>query len=74
MLAVQARGGSPELVNETLELTEKAYLSWALQQRREKLSEGVKFLDEQAPELQARSSELQGELERFRTSNNVLRP
>ncbi|MBC1261447.1 polysaccharide biosynthesis tyrosine autokinase [Synechococcus sp. BSF8S] len=74
VLAVQARGGSPELVNETLKLTEKAYLSWALQQRREKLTEGVKFLDEQAPELQARSSELQGELERFRTSNNVLAP
>ncbi len=74
VLAVKARGGSPELVNETLKLTEKAYLSWALQQRREKLTEGVKFLDEQAPELQARSSELQGELERFRTSNNVLVP
>lgn len=74
VLAVQARGGSQELVNETLQLTEKAYLSWALQQRREKLTEGVKFLDEQAPELQARSSALQGELERFRTSNNVLAP
>ncbi|MCP9817873.1 polysaccharide biosynthesis tyrosine autokinase [Synechococcus sp. Cruz-9H2] len=74
VLAVQARGGSPDLVNETLRLTEKTYLNWALQQRREKLTEGVKFLDQQAPELQARSSALQGELERFRTSNNVLAP
>ncbi|WP_322774849.1 hypothetical protein [Synechococcus sp. CBW1107] len=67
VLVVEARGSSPEFVNETLKLTKEAYLSWALQQRREKLKEGVKFLDEQAPELQARSSELQGELERFRT-------
>jgi capsular exopolysaccharide synthesis family protein len=74
VLAVQARGGSPELVNETLQLTEKAYLNWALQQRRQKLTEGVKFLDEQAPELQARRAALQGQLERFRTSNNVLAP
>ncbi|MCT0202163.1 polysaccharide biosynthesis tyrosine autokinase [Synechococcus sp. CS-603] len=74
VLSVQARGGSPELVRETLELTEQAYLNWALQQRREKLTEGVKFLDKQAPDLQARSAELQGELERFRTDNNVLAP
>lgn len=74
VLAVTARGGSLELVNETLKLTEEAYLSWALKQRREKLTEGVKFLDKQAPELQARSSELQAELERFRTINNVLLP
>ncbi|MCT0205217.1 polysaccharide biosynthesis tyrosine autokinase [Synechococcus sp. CS-602] len=74
VLSVQARGGSPEIVKETLLLTEQAYLNWALQQRREKLNEGVKFLDKQAPDLQARSTELQGELERFRTSNNVLAP
>jgi len=74
VIAVQATGSSPELVSETLKLTEEAYLKWALQQRRVKLTEGVKFLDEQAPELQARSTELQGQLERFRSRNNVLSP
>ncbi len=74
VLAVSGRGSDPELVREALQRTETAFLDWALQQRREKLSEGVKFLDEQAPVLQERSGELQGELERFRLRHNVVAP
>ncbi len=74
VLSVEARGISPDLVEQSLRLTESAYLEWALQQRRQKLREGVRFLDQQAPQLQARSAEIQGELERFRVRNNVLNP
>ncbi|MEO1002575.1 MAG: polysaccharide biosynthesis tyrosine autokinase [Cyanobacteria bacterium J06638_7] len=74
VLAVNARGNDPELVARTLTLTEEAYLNWSLQQRREKLSEGVRFLDEQAPALQERFRSLQNEVEAFRRANRVLLP
>ncbi|MCT0225932.1 polysaccharide biosynthesis tyrosine autokinase [Synechococcus sp. CS-1328] len=74
VLAVDSRGRDPALVRRALELTEKAYLDWSLQQRREKLSEGVRFLDEQAPALQARFRALQSEVEAFRRANSVLLP
>jgi capsular exopolysaccharide synthesis family protein len=74
VLSVTARGRDPEMVQRALRLTEKAYLSWSLRQRREKLSEGVRFLDEQAPVLQDRARQIQLEVERFRQRNNVLLP
>ncbi|WP_094509993.1 polysaccharide biosynthesis tyrosine autokinase [Synechococcus sp. MW101C3] len=74
VLAVNARGKDPDLVGRALSLTEKAYLQWSLQQRREKLSEGVRFLDEQAPALQQRFRTLQNQVEAFRRSNRVLLP
>jgi capsular exopolysaccharide synthesis family protein len=74
VLAVSGQGSSPELVHAALKQAEKAFLDWALEQRREKLSEGVKFLDEQAPKLKSKSDALQSELERFRLKHNVLAP
>ncbi len=74
VLAVNARGSDPEVVGRTLSLTEDAYLSWSLQQRREKLSEGVRFLAEQAPALQERFRTLQNQVEAFRRDNRVLLP
>lgn len=74
VLAVNARGRDPALVGRALSLTEKAYLNWSLHQRREKLSEGVSFLDEQAPALQERFRNLQNQVEAFRRANRVLLP
>jgi len=74
VLAVNARGRDPEVVGRTLSLTEDAYLNWSLQQRREKLSEGVSFLADQAPALQERFRTLQNQVEAFRRDNRVLLP
>jgi uncharacterized protein involved in exopolysaccharide biosynthesis len=61
-------------VERTLELTEEAYVQWSLRRRREKFTEGIRFLDTQAPVLQERNNELQNQLENFRTANNVVQP
>lgn len=74
VLSVQANGNDPAVVQRFLQLTEKAYLAWSLDQRRAKLTEGVKFLDEQEPLLRTKSNAIQADLERFRTTHNLLQP
>ncbi|HHG2225031.1 MULTISPECIES: polysaccharide biosynthesis tyrosine autokinase [unclassified Synechococcus] len=74
VLQATVSGRSPELVREALRLTQQAYLQWSLEQRRQKLIEGIKFLDKQEPLLESKTVKLQDSLERFRNENNVLLP
>lgn len=57
-----------------IEALSKDYLDYAQRQRREKLTQGLKFLDEQAPGLQQRVMNLQQELSIFRRVNTMLAP
>lgn len=50
------------------------YPNYALEQRQEKLGQGLAFLDQQAPALQKRVATLQDSLKRFRESNGFLEP
>ena len=50
------------------------YLDYSLRRRREKLNQGLQFLDEQAPGLQQRVVQLQQELATFRSTNTMLAP
>ncbi|MGB7565614.1 MAG: chain-length determining protein [Prochlorococcaceae cyanobacterium] len=74
VLAVSGKGSDQKLVEQALRKAETVYLRWATTQRQERLSEGLRFLDRQAPLLQAKSDELQLELERFRVSNSMVQP
>jgi succinoglycan biosynthesis transport protein ExoP len=74
VLNVSGKGSDQQVVEQALKLAEKAYLSWATTQRQERLSDGLRFLDRQAPLLQAKSNELQLELEKFRKANNLVQP
>lgn len=74
VLSVQVSGGDRAQLARTLELTQEAYLGWSLQQRRERLQEAVRFLDEQAPALEARSNAIQGKVEAFRLRHRLLQP
>lgn len=74
VLGVQAVGRDPQVLQLTLGLAQREMLGWALEQRRAKLAQGVRFLDQQAPVLQQKSDRLQRELERFRTAHGVIQP
>lgn len=74
VLQVSAKGKDQQAVTRLLNLTEKATIDWSLSQKRLQLSEGVRYLDQQAPQLQQRNAALQQELSRFRQSNNTLDP
>ncbi|MFN9624187.1 MAG: GumC family protein, partial [Cyanobacteriota bacterium] len=50
------------------------YLEYSLSQRQEKLTQGLDFLDEQAPELQRRVNALQLKLAEIRQSNGFVKP
>jgi len=66
--------GNPSQGKMLIEALAKEYLDYSLRQRQEKLKQGLTFLDEQAPGLQQRVSELQQQLAVFRRANTMLSP
>jgi polysaccharide biosynthesis transport protein len=74
VLQIRASGGDQGAVEQMLRLTQKAYIEWSLSQRQAQLSQGLVFLDQQEPKLQARNAQLQAELRRFRQEHNVISP
>lgn len=74
VVSVKARGSDPQALKRGLELTEKAYLAWATSQRQERLSDGLRFLEEQEPRLRTNTERLQLSLQRFREANTLMQP
>ena len=74
VLTVNLLWNNPKNGTAIVEALAKEYLGYALRQRKEKLNQGLKFLDEQAPGLQQRVLYLQQELAMFRRSNTMLAP
>ena len=74
VLKVEVSGRDQSQLRRSLELLETSYLGWSLQQRRERLQEAVRFLDEQAPDLERKASVLRGEVQAFRLQHRLLMP
>ncbi|MEB3168340.1 MAG: polysaccharide biosynthesis tyrosine autokinase [Synechococcaceae cyanobacterium] len=65
---------NPEQGEAILQQVGRDYLAYSLRQRQEKLTQGLAFLDQQAPALQQRMNLLQSRLARFRQANGFLAP
>ncbi len=74
VLSVTITGKDPVRDQQLLNTLSKTYLEAALTQRQQRLADGIRFLNRQAPELQRRTTELQQELARFRERHNLLQP
>lgn len=74
VLNVRLLWNNPEKGSTVIEALANEYLEYSQRQRREKLTQGLKFLDEQAPGLQKRVIDLQQELAEFRRVNTMLAP
>ena len=74
ILQVRVTGHQPSEMDLTLKKLSATYLKAAQQQRQQRLQDGLKFLNQQAPALEARTSQLQDELARFRVRNNLIEP
>jgi len=74
VLKVSLTGGNPSADQRLLDALAQAYLRYSLSQRQQRLSEGLKFLDRQAPALERKTADLQAELAQFRRQNNLLEP
>jgi len=74
VLNISLTGRDPDQAQGLLDDLAKTYLQTALAQRQQRLADGVKFLDLQAPALQKKTADLQQQLALFRQRNNVLQP
>ena len=74
VLNVRLTGRNPIEDERLLNALSNTYLQVALQQRQQRLADGLAFLNKQAPSLQTRLDQLQGELADFRTRYSLLEP
>ena len=65
---------NPKLDLKLLQKLSKVYLQTAYEQRRQKLEDGLKFLNTQAPELTTKTAVLRTKLAVFREENSLLEP
>lgn len=74
VLKVEVTGRDVENDKRLLEQLSQTYLQAALNQRQQRLADGIRFLNQQAPALEARTAQLQGELAAFRQRHSLLEP
>ena len=74
VLEVKLLGPKPAELQRNLDALSKAYLQFALSQRRERLNQGLLFLDQQEPLMVAKLDQLQEKLANFRIQHNLLSP
>lgn len=64
----------PKRIKLVLDKIAQSYLNYSLEQRKTKLRQGVKFVDQQLPIIKNRVDRLQKELQFFRQSYNFITP
>lgn len=74
ILNVGITGTDPRSDQRLLQGVAEVYLAYSLNQRQQRLTEGLRFLDKQAPALEAKLSAIQAEVAAFRQRYNLLNP
>lgn len=74
ILQVSYRGYDPELVQFVLEQLARQYLTYSLEDRRTRIGQGVKFIEDQLPDLKKRVNQLQGQIEKIQQEYDLVNP
>ena len=74
ILSISYEGKTSDLVEQVLETTKDRYLKYSLDERKSRISEGVKFIDEQLPELQNRVADYQAQLQALQQRYELINP
>ncbi|MDJ0706936.1 MAG: polysaccharide biosynthesis tyrosine autokinase [Leptolyngbyaceae cyanobacterium MO_188.B28] len=74
VLTVIYQNNNPELVKDVLDLVSVAYIQFSLEDRQRDILRGIKFVDEQLPELRGRVDDLESKLEELRQAHNLIDP
>lgn len=74
IINVTLNWGEPRQGERILREISKDYLQYSLRERQQRLTQGLAFLDRQAPALQRQVSNLQRQLADFRIRNNFIDP
>ncbi|WOB42371.1 polysaccharide biosynthesis tyrosine autokinase [Thermoleptolyngbya oregonensis NK1-22] len=74
ILQVGYSGSDAELVQMVLNELASKYLRYSLEDRKSRISEGVKFIEDQLPSLQRRVAELEKQLQELQQSYELIDP
>src|ERR687885_1059236 len=74
LLQVKYEAVDPKQVLFVLEVAAEKYLKYSLEERKTRIGEGVKFIDDQLPELQQRVDNLRSRLQMLQQQNKVSVP
>jgi capsular exopolysaccharide synthesis family protein len=74
MIQVTYQGLDPDQVQFVLEVTANKYLRYSLEERKSRIGEGVKFIEEQLPPLQKRVDALQSQRQRLQQQYKLTDP
>jgi capsular exopolysaccharide synthesis family protein len=74
ILQVSYEAEDPKQVLFVLEVTAEKFLKYSLEERKSRIGEGVKFIDDQLPELNERVADLQLQLQRLQQQGKLTDP
>lgn len=74
IIEVRYLGQDPELVQFILDETAKKYLKYSLDERKSRIGEGVKFIEDQLPGLQKRVNDLTSQLQQLQQQQRMADP
>ena len=74
ILQVSYTDSDPTKVQFILDELAQSYLKYSLDERQTNLRQGINFVEEQLPELQAQVNQVQNRLENFRQQNKLITP
>jgi capsular exopolysaccharide synthesis family protein len=74
ILEISYRDTDPQKVKFILDRLSTNYLQYSLEERRNKIKQGIAFVDEQLPGIRKKVSDQEQQLQQFRQQNNLLDP
>ncbi len=74
ILEVRFIGQNPQLIEFVLQETKKKYLKYSLDERKSRIGEGVKFIEDQLPGLSKRVNDLKSELQVIQQQQKITDP
>ncbi len=74
IINITYQGLNPEIVEFVLKKTADKYLKYSLEERKTNISEGVKFIEEQLPDLQSRVGTYQAQLQQLQQQYEIVDP
>jgi polysaccharide biosynthesis transport protein len=74
ILEVNYQAENPQKVKAVTTAIANTYLKYSLDERQTNVRQGLRFVDEQLPELQAQVTDLEGQLQKFRQQYDLIDP
>jgi polysaccharide biosynthesis transport protein len=74
ILQVEFTGNNPKRTQKVLQVLERVYLDYNLQQQEQRLIKGLAFINQQLPEADNSVAQAEKELENFREKQNLIDP